>query len=167
MFNEIIGVFTNSLSFLCWISMVTIVTHSNLATGISCYTCNSRNFTNRACHDPFHPVNITYTEHCKTPKVTHVGLFPASFCVKLKGLNAVTNEELVIRTCTSENMNNQCGIFKFEKETLTGCIVTCETDGCNRGSSMLLDYITICTILLVFHCLFNVIYTDYRLTIHM
>ena len=29
-----------------------------------------------------------------------------------------TGEELVIRACSLENMDNQCGNFKFEKDTL-------------------------------------------------
>ncbi|RWS28364.1 hypothetical protein B4U80_09447, partial [Leptotrombidium deliense] len=137
------------LTMMYWL----MTTQPCLVSAINCYTCNSRNFTKTACHDPFHPANITYTEHCKTPKVAHIGEFPASFCVKLKGLNALTNEELVIRTCTTENMNNQCGIFKFEKETLTGCIVTCDTDGCNGGVTLLADCVKICIACFVFQCL--------------
>ena len=40
-------------------------------------------------------------------------------------------DTLVIRTCILEDMNSQCGTFKFENDTLEGCILTCDYDGCN------------------------------------
>ena len=45
----------------------------------------------------------------------------------------LNNEELVIRSCSLTNMDNQCGTFKFNDEVMNGCIVTCSTDGCNGG----------------------------------
>lgn len=39
----------------------------------------------------------------------------------------------MIRTCTLENMENQCGAFRYESESLTGCVLTCNTDGCNAA----------------------------------
>ena len=47
-----------------------------------------------------------------------------------------TSTSLVIRTCVLENMDSQCGMFKFEGEALAGCILTCNTDGCNTSSSL-------------------------------
>merc|ERR1719433_1178043 len=70
------------------------------------------------------------------PKEGHVGQFPANFCVKLVGTNADTGETLVTRTCVLEDMNSQCGLFKFQNSTMNGCILTCDIDGCNRGSSL-------------------------------
>merc|ERR550519_1600801 len=67
------------------------------------------------------------------PKEGHVGQFPANFCVKLVGTNADTGETLVSRTCVLEDMNSQCGLFKFQNSTMNGCILTCDIDGCNGG----------------------------------
>ncbi|MPC79696.1 hypothetical protein E2C01_074237 [Portunus trituberculatus] len=39
----------------------------------------------------------------------------------------------MIRTCVLENMDSQCGVFKFGGEQLTGCILTCTYDGCNAA----------------------------------
>lgn len=39
----------------------------------------------------------------------------------------------MIRTCVLEDMNNQCGTFVFENDTLNGCILTCDYDGCNSA----------------------------------
>lgn len=48
----------------------------------------------------------------------------------------VTKDELVVRMCTIENMDNQCGIFRFDNETLKGCIMTCTKDGCNHAGKV-------------------------------
>ena len=105
---------------------------------ISCYKCTSRNKTHDSCHDPIHPANTSYMEHCKVPKENHVGLFPALYCVKVIGVSQRTGEEVVIRSCSLENMDNQCGDFKFEDEPFKGCILTCTYDGCNEATSRLI-----------------------------
>ena len=43
--------------------------------------------------------------------------------------------EYLIRTCVLEDMNSQCGTFRFEDDTLEGCILTCAYDGCNGAVS--------------------------------
>lgn len=101
---------------------------------ISCYTCSSVNGTDINCHDPFHPAMSTYTEECRVPKEGHIGKFPANFCIKVIGKTVQTQEEHVIRACTLENMDNQCGVFRFEQDTLQGCILTCDYDGCNTAA---------------------------------
>ncbi|GBL80731.1 hypothetical protein AVEN_225368-1 [Araneus ventricosus] len=108
----------------------------NQGYAISCYECNSKNGTDRNCHDPFHPAMSTYTEGCKVPKEGHIGQFPANFCIKVIGKTVHTEEEHVIRACVLENMDNQCGVFRFESDTLQGCILTCDYDGCNRSTTL-------------------------------
>lgn len=106
----------------------------NYGWAISCYTCNSWNNVVNSCHDPYHPANSTYTENCMVPKIGHVGLFPANFCLKIIGKKVSTKEELVIRACIMENMDNQCGAFKFQNDNFLGCILTCDYNGCNTGN---------------------------------
>ena len=112
------------------------------------------------------PAFLPLKTKCEVPKESHVGTFPANFCVKMIGDNRKlntygyyyiivdiiiylpivlnkqnfviliiedTNEHLVIRQCVLENMNSQCGTFKFENDTFKGCILTCDYDGCNRA----------------------------------
>ena len=50
--------------------------------------------------------------------------------------SATTGELLVIRRCVLEDMGNQCGTFVFEGETMHGCILTCDYDGCNSSSAL-------------------------------
>merc|ERR1740123_2700900 len=86
------------------------------------------------------------------PKEGHIGQFPANFCVKLVGTNADTGETLVTRTCVLEDMNSQCGLFKFQNSTMNGCILTCDIDGCN-GSSSLDKNLGIFSLLAIISCL--------------
>jgi len=119
-----------------------------IGASISCYTCNSRNRTDENCHDPFNPAMSKYIESCKVPKQNHIGVFPARFCVKVIGKTASEGVELVIRACSLENMDNQCGSFRFEKDHLQGCILTCDYDGCNRSTKLFR---------MSTNCLFNIV----------
>ena len=47
-----------------------------------------------------------------------------------------TGETLVVRTCVLEDMNSQCGSFKFQNDTLKGCLLTCNFDGCNSAPNL-------------------------------
>lgn len=76
------------------------------------------------------PIYISYTKNCQVPKEGHLGQFPANFCVKMTGTSGesdknnencdkhipseATGETLVTRTCVLEDMNSQCGHFKFQ-----------------------------------------------------
>jgi len=102
---------------------------------INCYTCNSRNGTDPNCEDPYNPALSKYQLNCQEPKEGHIGRFPATFCVKLIGKIIRTGELFVIRRCALDNMDNQCGVFRFENDTLRGCILTCDYDGCNTAYS--------------------------------
>merc|ERR1712080_150252 len=77
------------------------------------------------------PAHMKLVDDCKVPKKDHIGTFPSNFCVKIIGTKFETGETLVIRTCLLEDMNSQCGTFKFENDTLDGCVLTCDYDGCN------------------------------------
>ncbi|KAI1287774.1 hypothetical protein HDE_09819 [Halotydeus destructor] len=135
-------------------AIIILSTHTTSVSAISCYSCSSRNRTQSGCHDPFHPVNASYVTACKVPKEHHEGLFPAQFCVKVMGTSVDRADELVIRTCSLENMDNQCGEFIYENEKLRGCILTCNIDGCNganliSGQSIMAMVSTLITLLTV------------------
>lgn len=65
----------------------------------------------------------------------------------------------MIRRCTTETMDTQCGKFKFEHDLLKGCILTCDLDGCNSSNflqnSKPLLVITAFASLAVFFCCLN------------
>eukprot|EP00092_Neocalanus_flemingeri_P042841 GFUD01047003.1.p1 GENE.GFUD01047003.1~~GFUD01047003.1.p1 ORF type:complete len:149 (+),score=19.26 GFUD01047003.1:119-565(+) len=117
---------------LTWLVFLVNMLEVGWAT-INCYSCTSRNHSDLHCEDPMSPYHSEYTINCQVPKEGHLGQFPANFCVKLTGVSAVTGESLVSRTCVLEDMNSQCGLFKFQNDTMNGCILTCEHDGCNSA----------------------------------
>lgn len=121
-----------NIALLCFLSCHVQIVVSE----INCYKCSSRNGSDPACQDPFSPSNSTYVRACKVPKRDHVGEFPANFCVKLTGVSTSTGELLVIRDCVLKNMESQCGAFKFQREMLHGCVLTCNYDGCNSAHTI-------------------------------
>ena len=132
-------------------------------TSISCYECSSRNHSNSLCHDPVHPAGVELKERCKVPRKNHVGYFPAGYCIKMKGKSRRTQEEIVVRSCALESMDNSCGIFKYEDELFEGCILTCTYDGCNHSQpsvslSMRTLLLTNCLLLAHFVSFFNFAY---------
>ncbi|KAK7476326.1 hypothetical protein BaRGS_00032444, partial [Batillaria attramentaria] len=59
-----------------------------LEAGIGCYKCKSMNGSNPACGDPFNPFNNTYYHRlCNETLPPRIGLFPAKYCTKIKGIN--------------------------------------------------------------------------------
>lgn len=103
---------------------------------INCYTCSSTNGSDIYCDDPFNSAMSVFKEKCMVPKQGHIGTFPAYFCIKIVGINVDTDVKMVIRACVMKNMDSQCGEFKYEDQTMSGCILTCDFDGCNRVSSL-------------------------------
>ncbi|KAF4533486.1 hypothetical protein B566_EDAN000971 [Ephemera danica] len=115
-------------------SLILLVFKISGASGaINCYTCSSLNGSDVNCEDPFNPAMSTYTEKCMVPKQGHVGVFPANFCIKIRGTNTETSELMVIRACVMKTMDSQCGKFRYQEHTMKGCILTCDYDGCNHG----------------------------------
>uniref|UniRef100_T1ILG0 Protein sleepless n=1 Tax=Strigamia maritima TaxID=126957 RepID=T1ILG0_STRMM len=84
------------------------------------------------------------------PKKGHTGTFPANFCLKVIGRDVTTGGIMVIRRCTLDNMDNQCGVFKFDNDTLRGCILTCNYNGCNEAPALQQSLIKIfCWVILI------------------
>ncbi|KAL5015215.1 hypothetical protein ScPMuIL_009485 [Solemya velum] len=76
------------------------------------------------CGDPFHPAFGNYVRKCRQRQDGTVGLRPARFCIKIKGTSTVDGTEMVIRSCSLENMDSVCGIFKFEAVSYNGCVLS-------------------------------------------
>ena len=126
-----------------------------MLTSIDCYDCHSINGTDPYCEDPIAPAYLKLQRRCMVPKQNHIGKFPANFCIKMIGTSSKSEKTIVltqdcinrasisiavsskktvvVRTCVLEDMNSQCGTFKFQNDTLKGCLLTCDYDGCNRG----------------------------------
>nr|CAD7572289.1 unnamed protein product [Timema californicum] len=57
--------------------------------------------------------------------------------VLVQGTACITTVEtshlMVIRACVMKTMDTQCGEFRYQDQTMTGCILTCDYDGCNTA----------------------------------
>lgn len=126
--------------------------------GLNCFTCVSINGTDKDCDDPVQPAWMNPTKDCKTPvpvdfnKTEYENLNEtiktqyeyfaqrtwkkerANFCLKVVGTSD-TKESVVIRTCIMEDMNSQCGSFKFRERQIRGCMLTCDKHLCNGASA--------------------------------
>ena len=51
-----------------------------------------------------------------------------------------TGELMVIRACVMKTMDTQCGVFRYQDYTMTGCILTCDYDGCNSANPIMGDF---------------------------
>lgn len=118
----------------CLLILVITVLWFQGVRAINCYTCSSLNGSDVNCEDPYNPAMSTYTEKCMVPKQGHIGMFPANFCIKIVGRNVATWELMVIRACVMKTMDSQCGVFRYQEHTMTGCVLTCDYDGCNSSN---------------------------------
>ncbi|CAH1785130.1 unnamed protein product [Owenia fusiformis] len=114
--------------------------------GIGCFVCTSINGSNPACEDTFNNSMTldVYKPNCKAGRKARTGLFPATDCIKLKAVIDDSKVEHLIRACVTDDggINSEteigrishCGFIrqiKLDGKEATGCILTCNTDGCN------------------------------------
>merc|ERR1712004_507522 len=70
-------------------------------------------------------------------------------CVKLKGKIADKDSTYVVRDCVVDSggvnsetelaRSNHCGLIKameFDGHTMSGCVLSCQTDGCNTAATL-------------------------------
>ncbi|ELT87840.1 hypothetical protein CAPTEDRAFT_208143 [Capitella teleta] len=117
----------------------TNVIHTDISVAaIDCFECLSIDGTVTDCEDRFGPHNETghlLSKDCRTGFLR----FRASYCVKIKGQKKVTGEHLLIRTCSMDDWGTQCGDIALEqgpsryKEVISGCLASCDFDGCNSA----------------------------------
>uniref|UniRef100_A0A0K0F1H1 Caenorhabditis elegans ly-6-related family-containing protein n=1 Tax=Strongyloides venezuelensis TaxID=75913 RepID=A0A0K0F1H1_STRVS len=88
-----------------------------------------------------------YHQHCWAFKKNRQGLFPADHCIKISGVQSDDPSiSMIIRTCALDSGTltsdteivriSHCGHFKYSGKQYSGCVSSCETDGCNIGSSI-------------------------------
>ncbi|RUS89498.1 hypothetical protein EGW08_002731 [Elysia chlorotica] len=138
--------------------------------GVGCYECHSINGSDVHCGDPFHPAhNVNrYIPRCEQGIGTRIGKFPARYCTKIKGTNLVTNEVLIVRSCSMHPLDNTCGLFKFENTRYSGCLMSCNRDACNTAPhkagfspgyklQITLTFIAVCLSLLTYFPFFELL----------
>ena len=66
--------------------------------------------------------------------------------------------EMVIRGCSLESLDSQCGDFKYQDVRYKGCVTSCDLDGCNSANSIksnMPSFVTIVLLNLIFYGIFN------------
>lgn len=115
-----------------------VVLSALLATGaaIDCYVCTSINEQNKECEDDFNRDLSTFhliSRNCQ------YGYFSGTHCIKLKGKKA-DGTQILVRNCADSDWGKNCGDIRWnsgepdkDEERISGCLVTCDYDGCNSA----------------------------------
>ncbi|VDD94657.1 unnamed protein product [Enterobius vermicularis] len=146
---------------------------------IGCFVCQSYNGSDPSCEDTFNSTvqqgtNFSsgknkYLNPCWAEKLHHRGLFPAEYCIKIKGYQSDNPKStMVIRTCALDSGTltadteivriSSCSPFKFRGKQYNGCVQSCDTDGCNRATSTEISfslYLLISALLIYMFCKCN------------
>ncbi|KAK3095823.1 hypothetical protein FSP39_019680, partial [Pinctada imbricata] len=118
-----------------------------VALSIGCFVCTSMNHRNKDCEDTFNNTGKFYKSSCWAPRSGRSGLFPATQCIKMIADDEARNFSLIVRDCVVDNGEanseteigrmSHCGwmkVIKYNNIRRRGCILSCQSDGCNTGS---------------------------------
>lgn len=118
--------------------------------GIGCFVCSSIDGSEPDCDDTFNNTGKFYKPHCMAPRPMRNGVFPATSCIKLKGILSETKQQYCVRDCVVDSggvnsetelaRSDHCGLIKsinFNDKHMSGCVLSCNTDGCNVGTNTL------------------------------
>lgn len=118
------------------------------ADAIGCFVCSSINGSEPECEDTFNNTNRFYQQNCKAGRKGRSGLFPGTECVKMKAELVENSFSILVRTCVVDNGDinsgteigriDHCGLVDqiiYNDNNMRGCILTCDTDGCNGGTT--------------------------------
>ncbi|XP_076451184.1 uncharacterized protein LOC143287071 [Babylonia areolata] len=122
----------------CLLALLTLETYQGVE-AIDCYDCVSVAGSNLACEDKFRQDLSTVhliSRDCK------YDLFPATHCFKVKGLKK-DGSHFIVRSCSDDGWGSNCGAITYVTddgagERISGCLTTCNFDGCNSAPSHLL-----------------------------
>lgn len=129
-----------ALSTLCCVS------------AINCFKCTSINHNNPKCEDTFNATDDMYEQDCRATREGRSGLFPGTQCIKMVAENSTY--KVVVRNCvvddggtnseTEIGRQSHCGWMRQiyygtgnKQVRMTGCILSCDSDGCNFATSLM------------------------------
>ncbi|KAL3865097.1 hypothetical protein ACJMK2_006726 [Sinanodonta woodiana] len=121
---------------------------------IGCFVCTSFNHNNPDCEDNFNNTdNKFYKEECWAGRRDRLGLFPGTECVKMIANDEKSGFSLTVRDCVVDNggtneetelgRQSHCGWMReieYNGRRMRGCILSCSTDACNMGVSLLFSW---------------------------
>ncbi|ESO82710.1 hypothetical protein LOTGIDRAFT_108765, partial [Lottia gigantea] len=116
---------------------------------IGCFSCKSINHDNPACEDKFNNTAGYYKQNCWASRTGRIGKFPGTQCIKMIAEDEDSGYSMLVRDCVVDNGGTNaeteigrmghCGwmrVIKFNDRRMRGCLVTCDTDGCNGTQSV-------------------------------
>jgi len=138
------------------------------ANAIDCFVCTSINRSDAYCEDSFNTSypGVDYLQkECMGYRKDRRGYFPADHCIKISGVSTKNyTHSIMIRTCALDSGTltadteivrmSHCGHFIFDGTPFSGCVQSCQTDGCNTGVStttLTSSTFTFLCILILFH----------------
>jgi hypothetical protein len=139
---------TQAVIFTIAFGFLMFMLYSTEAQAIGCFVCASFNGSQPDCEDSFNNTGKYYNPNCHAGRKRRYGLFPGTECVKLKGTIQSNGVEVVLRTCVVDNgdvnseteigRSNHCGLINYmmyDSQPMSGCVLSCNTDGCNSAKS--------------------------------
>lgn len=127
--------------------LLTLLCYTKTTLAIDCFKCSSFGGSNEYCEDPFHhnfSANILHAP-CWAGRKNRDGIYPATACVKLKGVYGDTDQTLMIRDCALDSGSlttdteltrvSHCGHFVYNNRNVKGCVQSCSTDACNQATN--------------------------------
>lgn len=116
--------------------------------GLGCFKCTSINHSNPECEDRFNNTENKFWEgDCWAYRKEREGKFPGTQCIKMTAEDDETGYSLVVRNCVVDDggTNSEteigrlthCGwlnTIQYKGKRMRGCILACDTDGCNMAS---------------------------------
>lgn len=121
---------------------------------LGCFRCTSINHSNPECEDTFNNTERFWEPDCWGTRKNRMGIFPGTQCIKM-----IAEDEgftVVVRNCvvdgggtnseTEIGRLTHCGwmrTIKYLGKRMTGCILACDTDGCNAASLPRMDALVV------------------------
>ncbi|KAK7109064.1 uncharacterized protein [Littorina saxatilis] len=115
--------------------------------GLGCFKCTSINHNNPECEDTFNSTMKFWEGDCWSSRKGRMGAFPGTQCIKMIAEDDDTGFSVVVRNCVVDNggTNSEteigrlthCGWLRtidYSGKRMRGCILACETDGCNMAA---------------------------------
>ncbi|XP_022340092.2 uncharacterized protein LOC111134881 [Crassostrea virginica] len=128
--------------------------------GIGCFVCTSLNRGNQGCEDTFNNTGGFYRSDCQASREGRIGMFPATQCIKMVAEDTDAGFSLIVRDCVVDNggttseteigRQSHCGwmkVIKYNGRRMSGCILSCEQDGCNKSSRTFNSFTIVITLL--------------------
>ncbi|BFZ03518.1 hypothetical protein BsWGS_06557 [Bradybaena similaris] len=125
------------------IFLALVVRFISTVQAIDCYKCTSIDGMLKECEDKFD--RGMNTVHLIKRECVY-GHFKGTHCFKLIG-EKEDGTKITVRDCCDGDWGNHCGDIRYlqgdEEHRITGCLGSCDHDGCNRSECLSPNILTL------------------------